>query len=57
MLSKILTEWIKGIRLYRRISRVKAVEGLYPEYYKGIHGYEYRISDGLKNKEVEGSSK
>lgn len=30
---------------------------MYPEYYKGIHGYEYRISDGLKNKEVEGSSK
>lgn len=20
-------------------------EGMYPEYYKGIHGYEYRISD------------
>ncbi|WP_171645459.1 hypothetical protein [Paenibacillus phytorum] len=28
MLSKILTEWIKGIRLYRLNSRVKAVEEL-----------------------------
>lgn len=32
-------------------------EAMYPEYYKGIHGYEYRVSDRLENKEVEGSSK
>ncbi|NOU85517.1 hypothetical protein GC102_06955 [Paenibacillus sp. LMG 31460] len=30
---------------------------MYPEYYKGIHGYEYRVSDRLENKEVEGNSK
>jgi len=22
--------------------------GMYPEYYKGLHGYEYRISDVLR---------
>jgi hypothetical protein len=25
---------------------------MYPEYYKGVHGYEYSISDKLKDKEV-----
>lgn len=30
---------------------------MYPEYYKGVHGYEYRISDRLGKREVEGSSK
>lgn len=30
---------------------------MYPEYYKGVHGYEYRIEDRLGNGKVEGSSK
>ncbi|TDF97513.1 hypothetical protein E1757_12900 [Paenibacillus piri] len=25
---------------------------MYPEYYKGVHGYEYRIEDRLIKKEV-----
>ncbi|TDF99873.1 hypothetical protein E1757_08035 [Paenibacillus piri] len=25
---------------------------MYPEYYKGVHGYEYRIEDRLVKKEV-----
>ena len=28
---------------------------MYPEYYKGVHGYEYRIEDRLGKKEVEPS--
>ncbi|NTZ16198.1 hypothetical protein EXW96_22150 [Paenibacillus sp. JMULE4] len=30
---------------------------MYPEYYKGVHGYEYRIEDRLRKREVEESSK
>jgi hypothetical protein len=29
---------------------------MYPEYYKGAYGYEYRIIDRLGKKEVEGSN-
>jgi hypothetical protein len=29
---------------------------MYPEYYKGVHGYEYRIEERLGKREVEGSS-
>jgi hypothetical protein len=28
---------------------------MYPEYYKGVHGYEYRIADRLGQQDVEGS--
>jgi hypothetical protein len=28
---------------------------MYPEYYKGAYGYEYRIIDRFGKKEVEGS--
>ena len=37
----------------------KCGAGMYPEYYKGVHGYEYRISDVRKSKGfslVEGST-
>jgi hypothetical protein len=27
---------------------------MYPEYYKGVHGYEYRIADRLGKEKVEG---
>jgi hypothetical protein len=27
---------------------------MYPERYKGVHGYEYRIMDRLGKEEVEG---
>lgn len=30
----------------------KCGAGMYPEYYKGVHGYEYRISDVRKTKGV-----
>ena len=30
---------------------------MYPEYYKGIYGYEYRIEDRLGKREAEGSTK
>lgn len=30
---------------------------MYPEYYKGLHGDEYRITDVLDIEEVEESSK
>lgn len=28
---------------------------MYPEYYKGIHGYEYRIEGRIGKREVEES--
>jgi hypothetical protein len=28
---------------------------MHPEYYRGVHGYEYRITDVLKDFENEGN--
>ncbi|SFW51668.1 hypothetical protein SAMN02799630_03934, partial [Paenibacillus sp. UNCCL117] len=36
----------------------EACEGeMYPEYYKGVHGYEYRIEERIGSREVEESTK
>jgi hypothetical protein len=32
-------------------------EGMYPEYYKGVHGYEYRIQDRFRDKEWKAGPK
>jgi hypothetical protein len=32
-------------------------EEMYPEYYKGVHGYEYRIADRLGKKEAAEETK
>ncbi|TDF98876.1 hypothetical protein [Paenibacillus piri] len=46
-------EWMMEIRKYRRSLPVRLVGEMYPEYYKGVHGYEYRIEDRAVKKEVE----
>jgi hypothetical protein len=46
--QKILILWIMGTFRSHLCFHVRNVEEkciLYPEYYKGIHGHEYKISD------------
>jgi len=35
----------KTLNVQGRFSREQCEGGMYPEYYKGIHGQEYKISD------------
>ncbi|MCR8631192.1 hypothetical protein [Paenibacillus radicis (ex Xue et al. 2023)] len=47
-----MIRWTKGILRYRRSLDVKRGGEMYPEYYQGVHGYEYRIEDRLGMKEA-----